>query len=76
MTPKPPAEEHRAGPDGQQPAGEKGITYAGERQDQPAQRGARGDAELTTERGWPPDQVEQWWARALVRELLNWTCRA
>ncbi|MBO8184040.1 TetR/AcrR family transcriptional regulator [Streptomyces spirodelae] len=27
--------------------------------------------ELTTERGWSPDRVEQWWARALVRELLN-----
>ncbi|GGZ30414.1 TetR/AcrR family transcriptional regulator [Streptomyces poonensis] len=26
--------------------------------------------ELTVERGWSPDRVEQWWGRALVRELL------
>ncbi|QPP05346.1 TetR/AcrR family transcriptional regulator [Streptomyces bathyalis] len=26
---------------------------------------------LTGERGWAPDQVEQWWSRALVRELLD-----
>jgi len=25
---------------------------------------------LTTERGWPPDRVEQWWHGVLVRELL------
>jgi hypothetical protein len=25
---------------------------------------------LTTERGWPPDRIEQWWAGALTRELL------
>lgn len=28
-------------------------------------------ATLTTERGWPPDRVEHWWAEALPRELLN-----
>ncbi|MFD0365842.1 TetR/AcrR family transcriptional regulator [Nocardia sp. GCM10030253] len=27
-------------------------------------------ATLTGERGWTPDRVESWWARALVRELL------
>ncbi|GAA1655780.1 hypothetical protein GCM10009733_061550 [Nonomuraea maheshkhaliensis] len=26
---------------------------------------------LTTERGWPPDRVERWWAEALPRELLS-----
>jgi AcrR family transcriptional regulator len=26
--------------------------------------------ELTLERGWTPDQVQQWWADALSRELL------
>ncbi|NUS89835.1 MAG: TetR/AcrR family transcriptional regulator [Streptomyces sp.] len=26
---------------------------------------------LTTERGWSPDRVEQWWGEALVRELLD-----
>lgn len=26
---------------------------------------------LTTERGWSPDRVEQWWGRALARELLR-----
>lgn len=26
---------------------------------------------LTGERGWSPDRVEQWWCRALARELLN-----
>lgn len=25
---------------------------------------------LTTERGWPPDRIEQWWAGVLTRELL------
>ncbi|MFI0464227.1 TetR/AcrR family transcriptional regulator [Saccharopolyspora sp. 5N102] len=25
---------------------------------------------LTAERGWSPDQVEQWWGRVLARELL------
>jgi TetR/AcrR family transcriptional regulator, regulator of cefoperazone and chloramphenicol sensitivity len=25
---------------------------------------------LTTERGWPPDRVEQWWQDVLARELL------
>ncbi|MGX5207130.1 TetR/AcrR family transcriptional regulator [Streptomyces violaceus] len=28
-------------------------------------------AVLTGERGWSPDRVEQWWCRALVRELLG-----
>lgn len=27
--------------------------------------------ELTVERSWSPDSVEQWWRRALVRELLR-----
>ncbi|MFD4432738.1 TetR/AcrR family transcriptional regulator [Nocardia sp. NPDC058497] len=27
-------------------------------------------ATLTTERGWPPDRVETWWATTLSRELL------
>jgi AcrR family transcriptional regulator len=26
---------------------------------------------LTTERGWPPARVEQWWGEALARELLR-----
>ena len=26
---------------------------------------------LTAERGWSPDRVEQWWCRALARELLG-----
>ncbi|WP_203988455.1 TetR/AcrR family transcriptional regulator [Sphaerisporangium rufum] len=26
---------------------------------------------LTTERGWSPGRVEQWWSRALARELLS-----
>ncbi|MBE1582219.1 hypothetical protein H4W80_000477 [Nonomuraea angiospora] len=26
---------------------------------------------LTTERGWSPDRVEQWWGDILARELLN-----
>jgi AcrR family transcriptional regulator len=26
---------------------------------------------LTTERGWTPDRVEQWWTEALARELLR-----
>jgi AcrR family transcriptional regulator len=26
--------------------------------------------ELTLERGWTPDQVQQWWTEALTRELL------
>lgn len=26
---------------------------------------------LTTERGWPPDQIEHWWGAALARELLD-----
>ncbi|MEV6062639.1 helix-turn-helix domain-containing protein [Nocardia asteroides] len=26
---------------------------------------------LTTERGWSPDRVEQWWAEILPRELLS-----
>jgi AcrR family transcriptional regulator len=26
---------------------------------------------LTTERGWSPDHVEQWWSEALTRELLH-----
>jgi AcrR family transcriptional regulator len=25
---------------------------------------------LTTERGWSPDRIEQWWTEALARELL------
>ncbi len=25
---------------------------------------------LTDERGWAPDQVEEWWAEVLARELL------
>ncbi|WP_209442584.1 hypothetical protein RFN58_40900 [Streptomyces iakyrus] len=29
-------------------------------------------AVLTGERGWSPDQVEQWWCGALVCELLSW----
>lgn len=28
-------------------------------------------AVLTAERGWSPDQVEQWWSGALARELLG-----
>ncbi|MEN3616029.1 TetR/AcrR family transcriptional regulator [Plantactinospora sp. ZYX-F-223] len=28
-------------------------------------------AVLTTERGWAPDRVEQWWNGALARELLS-----
>ncbi|MEV7064406.1 hypothetical protein AB0N97_16590 [Streptomyces collinus] len=28
-------------------------------------------AVLTGERGWSPDQVEQWWCGVLVRELLH-----
>ncbi|MBO8193399.1 TetR/AcrR family transcriptional regulator [Streptomyces oryzae] len=27
--------------------------------------------ELTAERGWKPDRVEQWWSAALARELLD-----
>ncbi|MBP2325546.1 AcrR family transcriptional regulator [Kibdelosporangium banguiense] len=26
---------------------------------------------LTTERGWEPDRIEQWWSRMLARELLG-----
>ncbi|MDX3100359.1 MurR/RpiR family transcriptional regulator [Nonomuraea angiospora] len=26
---------------------------------------------LTTERGWSPDRVEQWWGDVLARELLS-----
>ncbi|RZT28196.1 TetR family transcriptional regulator [Kribbella sp. VKM Ac-2569] len=28
---------------------------------------------LTTERGWPPDRIEDWWGQALARELLSRT---
>ncbi|WP_338497061.1 helix-turn-helix domain-containing protein [Streptomyces sp. SJL17-4] len=28
---------------------------------------------LTTERGWPPARIEEWWGQALVRELLSRT---
>ncbi|WP_199827270.1 hypothetical protein [Streptomyces xylophagus] len=37
------APPHRAGPDGQQPAGEKRAPHTGERQDQSAECGARRD---------------------------------
>lgn len=30
---------------------------------------------LTTERGWTPDRIEEWWGQALVRELLSQTRR-
>lgn len=26
---------------------------------------------LTRERGWSPEQVEQWWSHVLVRRLLD-----
>ncbi|MFD9883452.1 TetR/AcrR family transcriptional regulator [Streptomyces alboflavus] len=26
---------------------------------------------LTTERGWPPGRIEEWWGQALARELLS-----
>ncbi|TCC27505.1 TetR/AcrR family transcriptional regulator [Kribbella speibonae] len=28
---------------------------------------------LTTERGWTPDRIEEWWGQALARELLSGT---
>ena len=39
-TEQPVADEHRAGPDGQQPAGEEGAPHAGERQDQSSEGAA------------------------------------
>jgi hypothetical protein len=40
---RPPADEHHAGRDGQQSAGEEGAAHVGERQNQSSERGARRD---------------------------------
>ncbi|WP_185923593.1 DUF6192 family protein [Streptomyces sp. WAC05374] len=45
---QPPAEQYRAGPDAQQPAGQEGVPHVGPRQNQTPERGARRDSPAGT----------------------------